>query len=90
MTVREEAILICQIAASHKGLPGQNGYRHIGQQLDASQEAIDLALEAFWTRPAGGGEPTGEGRFWAVEADLWAQELLEAGWSPGEPVTDYL
>lgn len=71
--VREEAALICAIAASS---PGHPLYCMIERELGLSAKAGDLALRA-WSRAGRGVK-----HFEWHHVDAEAEALLRTGWSP--------
>jgi sensor histidine kinase YesM len=79
--VREEAALICSIAASggvHDGIRSTRVYRWIGDELEVINGAISLAIHAYlylihrhYTA-------------WTQQLDAEAEALIRTGWCPGE------
>lgn len=73
--MREEAALICAIAASQPGM----SYREIGEHLEASIESIDLANRAYWFA---------YGESWIYfgdsSLDAEAESLIRTGWAPND------
>jgi hypothetical protein len=78
--VREEAALICAIAASG-GVYEEHGpgvgrrvriYLSIANAMDASRPALKLALNAYASM----------GGFWGPEMDAELESKLRSGWSP--------
>ncbi len=79
MTTREQAILICDCAASTPPDPFLPvAYRHVARCLDVkSEKAILLACEAWnalWSSE--GGDP------WDRAMDAEAAQRLREGWTP--------
>lgn len=82
--IRKEAILICDIAASSR-YPYAQWYVLIGQDLDASEDAVRAAMSAasvveLWTDFSWTGCPG------TREGHAKAAALLRDGWRPGDPV----
>lgn len=82
--VREEAILICDIAASSLA-PYAQWYLLIGHDLDATEDAVRAAVAAGstatrWTEFSWPGCPR------TREGHATAAALLRDGWRPGDPV----
>lgn len=70
--VREEAALICAIAASAQSTTFYSSVRH---DLDASDESAELAGEAYAYA-----HERATGRTWLIDAE--AEALIRCGWEP--------
>lgn len=73
--VREQAALVCAIAASSEGL--FPWYHDIAEclGLDAGSAALELAVDAWF-------EVRAHGLGWNREVDAEAEALIRTGWSP--------
>ncbi len=75
---REDAILVCQVAASNFGVAPQ-AYMVFLNCLDVEMAAIALATDAWYEVHCRRGDIP---KPWTAETDAEAECLLREGWAP--------